>query len=214
MHIPDGFLSGGVAATTWVVAGAAVASALAAERKEPQPMPAGILGAVAAFLFAAQMVNIPVLPGTSGHLVGATLAAVLLGPWRALLAVAAVLGVQALLFQDGGILAYGANLADMGLAGAFAGYAVARTVDSRFSSPGGVAAGAVIGAFTSTVVAAVGASIWLSMSGLYPFAGILPVMLVSHVAIGVLEAALTGAVLVTLLRFRPDLVAGSTGEDP
>jgi len=208
MHIPDGFLSPGVAATAWVVAAGGVAAALRAERREAAPMPAGILGSVAAFIFAAQMINVPVAAGTSGHIVGATLAAVLLGPWRALLAIAAVLAVQALLFQDGGILAYGANLADMGLSGCFVGYAIARVVGRFVSGPRGIAAGAVLGAFAATVSGAVGVSIWLSLSGLYPLFGILPVMLVTHVAIGLLEAALTGAILVTLLRWRPDLVAG------
>jgi len=208
MHIPDGFLSPGVAATTWVVAATGVAAALRVERREQALMPAGILGSVAAFIFAAQMVNVPVAAGTSGHLVGSTLAAVLLGPWRALLAIAAVLAVQALLFQDGGILAYGANLADMGISGCFVGYAIARVVGRFVSGPRGIAAGAVLGAFAATVSGAVGVSIWLSLSGLYPLSGILPVMLVTHVAIGLLEAALTGAILVTLLRWRPDLVAG------
>jgi len=208
MHIPDGFLSPGVAATTWVVAAAGVAAALRVERRETAPMPAGILGSVAAFIFAAQLVNVPVAAGTSGHLVGATLAAVLLGPWRALLAVGAVLAVQALLFQDGGILAYGANLFDMGLSGCFVGYAIARVVGRFISGPRGVAAGAVLGAFAATLSGAVGVSIWLGLSGLYPLSGILPLMLVTHVAVGLLEAALTGAILVTLLRWRPDLVAG------
>jgi cobalt/nickel transport system permease protein len=175
-------------------------------------MPAGVLGSVAAFLFAAQMVNVPVAAGTSGHLVGATLASVLLGPWRALLAIAAVLAVQALLFQDGGLLAYGANLADMGLLGCFVGYAVARFVARAVSGPRGIASGAVFGAFVATVAGAVCASFWLSLSGLYPLSGILPVMLVTHVPIALLEASLTGAILVTLLRFRPDLVAGLDGE--
>jgi cobalt/nickel transport system permease protein len=212
MHIPDGFLSPGVAATTWVLAGAGIASALRGERREAAPMPAGVLGSVAAFLFAAQMVNVPVAAGTSGHLVGATLASVLLGPWRALLAIAAVLAVQALLFQDGGLLAYGANLADMGLLGCFVGYAVARFVARAVSGPRGIASGAVFGAFVATVAGAVCASFWLSLSGLYPLSGILPVMLVTHVPIALLEASLTGAILVTLLRFRPDLVAGLDGE--
>jgi cobalt/nickel transport system permease protein len=171
-------------------------------------MPAGILGSVAAFLFAAQMVNIPVAAGTSGHLVGATLAAVLLGPWRALLAIAAVLLVQALLFQDGGILALGANLTDMGLFGCLVGYAVTRGVGWFVVGPRGIAAGAVLGAFAATVTGAVGVSVWLGLSGLYPLSGILPVMLVTHVAIALLEAALTGAIIVTLLRWRPDLIAG------
>jgi len=211
MHIPDGFLSPAVAVTAWVLAGTGIASALRSERKEAAPMPAGILGSVAAFLFAAQLVNIPVAAGTSGHLVGATLAAVLLGPWRALLAVAAVLAVQALLFQDGGILAYGANLVDMGFSCCFVGYAIARVVGYGVSGPRGIAAGAVLGSFAATVSGAVCVSVWLGLSGLYPLAGILPVMLVTHVAIGLLEASLTGAVLVTLLQWRPDLVAGLDG---
>ena len=211
MHIPDGFLSPGVAGTTWVVAGVGIAAALRAERREAVPMPAGILGSVAAFLFAAQLVNIPVAAGTSGHLVGATLAAVLLGPSRALLAVAAVLAVQALLFQDGGLVALGANLTDMGIAGCFVGYAVARIVGRGIGGPRGAAAGAVLGAFLATVTGAVCVSVWLGLSGLYPLSGILPVMLVTHVPIAVLEAALTGAIVVTLLRFRPDLIAGPGG---
>jgi cobalt/nickel transport system permease protein len=208
MHIPDGFLSPGVAAATWAVAGASLALALRAERRDPAPMPAGILGSVAAFLFAAQMVNIPVAPGTSGHLVGAMLAAVLLGPWRAMLALAAVLGVQALLFQDGGITAFGANFIDMGLAGCVVGYAVAHLASRRIRGPRGVAVGAMLGAFAATVCGAALVAAWLSLSGLYPLRGILPVMLVTHVAIGLLEAALTGAILVTLLKWRPDLAPG------
>ena len=208
MHIPDGFLGAGVAVSTWVVAGGSIALALRAERRDAAPMPAGILGSVAAFLFAAQMVNVPVAPGTSGHLVGGMLAAVLLGPWRAMLAMAAVLGVQALLFQDGGITAFGANFIDMGLAGCVVGYTVAHLASRRIRGPRGVAAGAVLGAFAATVCGAALVAAWLSLSGLYPLRGILPVMLVTHVAIGLLEAALTGAILVTLLKWRPDLALG------
>jgi cobalt/nickel transport system permease protein len=211
MHIPDGFLSPGVSATAWVVAGAGIAAALQAERRETEPMPAGILGSMAAFLFAAQMVNVPVAPGTSGHLVGATLAAAILGPWRAVLAISAVLAVQALVFQDGGILAYGANFTDMGLAGCFVGYAVARIVSRGSSGPRRIVAGAIMGAFAATVAGAVGVSLWLSLSGLYPLGGILPVMLVTHVGIGLLESSLTGAILVPLLRWRPDLAVGFAG---
>lgn len=211
MHVPDGFLSPGVAATTWIVAGAGLAAALRSERRDPRPMPAAMLGSVAAFLFAAQMVNVPVAPGTSGHLVGAMLATALLGPWRAMLAIAVVLAVQALLFQDGGIAAYGANVADMGLAGCAAGYAVAHLVSRRVRGLRGVAIGAVLGAFVATVAGAALVAVWLSASGLYPLRGILPAMLVTHVAIGLLEATLTGAILVPLLRFRPDLATGHAG---
>ncbi len=208
MHIPDGFLSARVAGAAWAVSGLGVAVALKAERREDAPASAGMLGSLAAFLFAAQMVNVPVAAGTSGHLIGATLAGVLVGPWRAVIVVAVVLAIQALLFQDGGIAAYGANLADMGLVGALVGYACALLVARAVRGLRGYVAGAVVGAFVSTVAAAALASLWLAFSGLYPLAGILPLMLAAHSAIGVLEAALTGAVLATVLRWRPDLAQG------
>lgn len=208
MHIPDGFLGAPVAATTWVLAGAGLAGALRAERRDPVPVPAGVLGSLAAFVFAAQMVNVPIAPGTSGHLVGATLVAVLVGPWRTLIVMAAVLAVQALLFQDGGITAFGANLIDMGVAGAFVGYAVATFTMRLARGPRGCAIGGVLGAFAATLTGAALVALWLALSGLYPLGGILAVMLISHAAIGLLEAVLTGVILVTVLRWRPDLVAG------
>jgi len=211
MHIPDGFLSAPVATATWVLGGTTVAAALRAERRDAERVPAGVLGSLAAFVFAAQMVNVPVAPGTSGHLVGATLVAMLVGPWRALIIMAAVLAIQAVLFQDGGLTAYGANLLDMGVAGAFVGYAAAAMVARAVRGPRGYAAGAVAGAFLATVTGAALTSLWLSASGLYPLRGILPLMLVTHTAIGLLEAALTGAILVTVLRWRPDLVTGPNG---
>ncbi len=133
MHIPDGFLTAGVTGITWAGAGLGVAAALRAEKSDPNPMPAGILGATAAFVFAAQMINIPVAPGISGHLVGAALSAVLLGPWRAVIVMAVVLAVQALLFQDGGITALGANTLDMGVAASLTGFAVA-SLASRWNA--------------------------------------------------------------------------------
>ena len=207
MHIPDGFLSAPVAAVTLVAAGAGLAAALRAERRDPVPVPAGILGSLAAFVFAAQMINVPVAPGTSGHLVGATLVAMIVGPWRATLVMAAVLVIQAALFQDGGLTALGANLIDMGFTGSFVGFAVASLVLRAVRGLRGYAAGAVLGAFAATLAGATLTALWLGASGLYPFRGILPVLLVSHSAIGVLEAALTAAILVTVLRWRPDLIA-------
>ena len=207
MHIPDGFLTVPIAACTLAAAGAGLAAALRAERKDPVTVPAGILGSLAAFVFAAQMINVPVAPGTSGHLVGATLVAMIVGPWRAILVLAAVLVIQAALFQDGGLTALGANLIDMGFAGAFVGFATASLLLRAAPGPRGYAMGAVAGAFAATLAGAALTALWLGLSGLYPLRGILPVLLVTHVAIGVLEAALTGAILVTVLRWRPDLIA-------
>jgi cobalt/nickel transport system permease protein len=211
MHIPDGFLSAPVAGATWLLAGACVAGTLRAERRDPVPIPSGMLGSLAAFVFAAEMINVPVAPGTSGHLVGATLVAMLIGPWRTMIVMAVVLAVQALLFQDGGFTAYGANFLDMGAAGAFVGFAVASLVIRLRRDLRGTVAGAIFGAFAATLSGAVLTSVWLALSGLYPLKGILPLMLVTHTAIGLLEAGLTGAILVTLVRWRPDLVAGVNG---
>ncbi len=209
VHIPDGFLSPPVAAGTWAAAAAGVAVALRADRRDRAPAPAALLGSLAAFVFAAQMINVPVAPGTSGHLVGAVLLAMLVGPWRAVLVMAVVLALQALLLQDGGFTAWGANLLDMGVAGALPGYAVAALVAGAVRGPRGHVAGAAVGAFAGTLCGATLTATWLALSGLYPLRGILPVLLVSHAAIGVLEAALTGAILVTLVRWRPDLVRGA-----
>jgi cobalt/nickel transport system permease protein len=208
MHIPDGFLTAGVTGITWAGAGLGVAAALRAEKADPNPMPAGILGATAAFVFAAQMINIPVAPGSSGQLVGATLSAVLLGPWRAVIVMAVVLAVQALLFQDGGLTALGANTVDMAVGASLTGFAVASLASRWNASPRWHVIGGVLGAFAATLVAAVLTGLWLGLSGLYPILPVVRFLLISHVAIGILEAALTGAVLATVVRWRPDLLRG------
>lgn len=208
MHIPDGFLSPGVAAVSWGLSASAMVASLRSERRERVRVSSGVLGAVGAFLFAAQMVNVPVAPGTSGHLVGATLAAALVGPWRAIVVMSIVLAVQAVLFQDGGLAAFGANLFDMGVAGAITGYGTAVAVTRVVGGQRGQAAGIVMGAFAATLAAAACTAVWLAASGLYPLGGILPALLVTHVVIGLLEAALTGGIVITLLRWRPDLLGG------
>jgi cobalt/nickel transport system permease protein len=180
MHIPDGFLSAGVTGITWAGAGLGVAAALRAEKADPNPMPAGILGATAAFVFAAQMINVPVAPGLSGHLVGAALSAVLVGPWRAVIVMAVVLAVQALLFQDGGMTALGANTFDMGVAASLAGFAVASLVSRWRQNLRARVIGGVLGAFAATLVAAVLTGLWLGLSGLYPLVPVVQLMLVSH----------------------------------
>jgi cobalt/nickel transport system permease protein len=208
MHIPDGFLSATVAASTWAGGAASLAWSLRAERSLPDRTPAGTLGALAAFTFAAQLVNVPILPGTSGHLVGGTLAAAIVGPSRGLLVMAVVLAVQALLFQDGGVTAYGANLLSMGAFGAFGGYAVSTLVARLWPGIRGLVAGPVIGAFVATLAGASFVALALSASGLYPMAVVLPLLLSLHVPIALIEAALTGAILATLARWRPDLLHG------
>src|SRR5512143_180905 len=208
MHVPDGFLSAGVAGATWTAGAATLGWALRAERRSPERVPAGTLGALSGFVFAAQLVNVPLLPGTSGHLVGAMLATALVGPWRGLVVMAVVLAVQALLFQDGGVTAYGANLLAMGGGGGLGGCAVASLVDRLVPGARGRVAGPVAGAFVGTLVGAALIATALAASGLYPAATVLPLMLSLHVPIALLEAALTGAILGTVLRWRPDLARG------
>jgi cobalt/nickel transport system permease protein len=208
MHVPDGFLGAGVAGATWVASAAAIGVALRSERRAPERVPASTIGALSAFVFAAQMVNVPVMPGTSGHLVGGMLAAALVGPWRGLIAVAVVLAVQALLFQDGGVTAFGTNLLAMGVAGCVGGHGVAALVARGGRGVAALVAGAVVGAFVATLLGAAVVALALAGSGLYPAPVVLPVLLSVHVPIGLLEAALTGAILGTLVRWRPDLVRG------
>ena len=211
MHIPDGFLSAPVATATWAGAAGSLAWALRAEKRLDDRTPAGTLGALAAFVFAGQLVNVPLLPGTSGHLVGGTLAAAIVGPWRAFVVMAVVLAVQALLFQDGGITTFGANLLAMGGAGALGGHAVAALVARLWPGVRGRVAGSVIGAFVATLAGAAFIALSLAGSGLYPAAAVLPVMLSFHVPIALVEAALTGAILATVVRWRPDIVRGLQG---
>jgi cobalt/nickel transport system permease protein len=208
MHIPDGFLGAGVAAGTWVAGAGTLGWALRAEKSLPERVPAGTLGALSAFVFAAQLVNVPLVPGTSGHLVGGMLAAAIVGPSRGLVVMAVVLAVQALLFQDGGVTAFGANLLAMGGAGCLGGHAVASLVTRLFPGVRGLVAGPVAGAFVGTLLGAAFIAVALALSGLYPAPVVLPLLLSLHVPIALLEAALTGAILGTVLRWRPDLVRG------
>ncbi len=124
LHIPDGFLTGAVASVGWIIAIAAIAYALRQTRGQLGEKQVPLMGVLAAFIFAAQAINFPVAGGTSGHLLGATLAAIVLGPWAATLVMAAVVGIQALVFQDGGLVALGFNIVNMGIIGAFTGHFV------------------------------------------------------------------------------------------
>lgn len=212
MHVPDGFLDAPTSIATGVVAAAALAGALRRARRELDDRTAPLAGLVATFVFAAQMLNFPVAAGTSGHLVGATLAAVLVGPWTATLCLTVVLTVQALLFADGGLTALGTNVTLMGVVGVWVGYAVflatRRVLPRRLGSlPWAAAAGALV-----SVPAAA-----LAFAGLFALGGTVPVPLHTlaaamggvHVLIGIGEAAITAAVVGAVAGVRPDLVHGA-----
>lgn len=212
MHVPDGFLDAPTSVATGVVAAAGVALALRGARRELDDRTAPMAGLVATFVFAAQMINFPVGAGTSGHLMGGALAAVLVGPWTAVLCMSVVLLVQGLVMADGGITALGTNITLMGLVTVAVGWGVfavlRRVLPSRLSI---VAPAAAVGAFLSVPVAA------LVFTGLFAVGGTAPVdlgavlatMLGWHVLIGIGEAVVTGFVVASVVATRPDLVHGA-----
>ncbi|HEX2126581.1 MAG TPA: energy-coupling factor ABC transporter permease [Thermoleophilaceae bacterium] len=208
LHIPDGFLSGGVAATAGVVAIAAVACGLRVANAQLDEARVPLLGVLAAFIFAAQMLNFPVAGGTSGHFLGAALAAVLLGPWLACLVMAVVVAVQAFAFADGGISALGANVLNMGvLGGMLAGVLVSAA--SKLAPHGRVAFLGIVGvvSWLAVMVGAGATSVELALSDTVPLTTSLPAMLGVHALIGIGEAVITVAAVSAVLAARPDLIA-------
>ncbi|MGL5074423.1 MAG: energy-coupling factor ABC transporter permease, partial [Waterburya sp.] len=170
MHIPDGFLSLPVSLITWVIAIALIVVALNQVQAKYQERTVPIMGVCAAFIFAAQMINFPIPGGTSGHLLGGTLAGILLGPWAGALVVSVVFIVQAVIFQDGGITVLGANIFNMGLIGTFGGYYLYRAVRSVIGRDSwrGMAIATSVSAWTSVFVASILVAIQLSLSGTVP----------------------------------------------
>jgi cobalt/nickel transport system permease protein len=213
LHIPDGFLSGHVTLVCGALAIAAVAYALRIANVELDDARVPLLGVLAAFIFAAQMLNFPIAGGTSGHFLGAALAAVLLGPWLAALVMAVVVAVQAFAFADGGISALGANVLNMGVLGALlAGLLVAAAVRA-LPHTRVVFLGVVAVVSWLAVMAGAGAtSVELAVSDTIPLASSLPAMLGVHALIGVGEAVMTAAAVSAVLVSRPDLVALAPAE--
>ncbi|HJN17602.1 MAG TPA: energy-coupling factor ABC transporter permease [Armatimonadota bacterium] len=207
MHLPDGLIND---PKIWLgadaVALAVVGYAVYREGKSLKPEEAPMMGVMAAFIFAGQMFKVPIPGGVSGHLMGALLAAVLLGPWRASIVMAVVITVQCLLHADGGWTALGANVINMGLAGTFAGWALYRGLRAIVPGRAGVLIGAGIAAWVTVVIGAVliGLQImWGSDANLEtPVRALVAV----HVPIGLLEAGITVGALGVVLKARPDLL--------
>lgn len=165
------------------------------------------MGVMAAFIFAAQMLNFPILGGTSGHLIGAALAAILLGPWSAVLIMTCVLIIQCLIFQDGGLLALGANVLNMGIIASFAGYYFYRGVTSLIGEDRrGRLLGGFIAAWSAVFLASIACALELWISGTSPLLVALPAMAGWHALIGIGEGLVTTTVLSLVLETRRDLV--------
>jgi cobalt/nickel transport system permease protein len=209
MHLPDGFLDAKTALIATGAAAAGVALALKQVRSTVAARQMPMLGLSAAFVFAAQMLNFPVAGGTSGHLVGGVLAAVLLGPSAAVLVMTCVLLVQCLMFADGGLMALGANIFNMAIVNACGGYFVFRLTKSliRMEEPRATVFAAAFAAWCGTVFASVSCAGQLALSRTAPWSLGFPAMVNVHMLIGLGEGLATSLVVLAVMRARSDLVA-------
>ncbi|MEW6447682.1 MAG: energy-coupling factor ABC transporter permease [Bacillota bacterium] len=201
MHIPDGFLD----PKTWIGCSMVTAGVLAVAVKRSKEKLAEkqvpLIGVMAAFIFAAQMINFPVIGGTSGHLIGGVLAAVLFGPFSASVIMTVILLIQCFLFNDGGVTALGANILNMGIIAPFLGYAAYNLLRGL----GNVAASFVAG-WVSVLAASAACAVELALSGTSPLAVVLPAMLFWHFFIGIGEGVITAAVVGYLARVKSGLL--------
>lgn len=199
MHIPDGFLDARTAIATYALSAGALGYSIKKTKGELSDRQIPTMGVLAAFIFAAQMVNFPIFGGTSGHLLGAALATILLGPWCSALIISTVLIIQCLFFQDGGLTALGGNIFNMAIVGTLVALGIYQLITRL--APGGK--GEVIGVFTaawaSVVASAFFATMELALSGTFPFKIALGAMLVWHVLIGIGEGLIT-SVAVSFVR--------------
>ena len=208
MHIPDGFLSLITSIICWGITVAILAIAVSRTNKSLGERQVPLMGVMAAFIFAAQMINFPVAGGTSGHLLGGALVAILLGPWAGMLVMTAVIAVQGLLFQDGGLLVMGANILNMGLLTSVVGYGLYRSVIGKSQGTKLVVAG--IAAWLSVMTGALATSFELWLSGTAHVNIVVPAMLTVHALIGIGEAFITVAALAFIYRTRRDLLGESS----
>jgi cobalt/nickel transport system permease protein len=204
LHIPDGFLTLLISLIFWGITIIMVSIAISKTNKSLGERQVPLMGIMAAFIFAAQMLNFPVAGGTSGHFLGGALAAIVLGPWAGILVMTAVIGVQALLFQDGGLLVMGANIFNMGILTAMIGFGLYRGVAAR--NKGFRLGVAGLAAWLAVVASALITALQLWLSGTTRLEIVVPAMLGVHVLIGLGEAIITVAALTFIEQTRPDLV--------
>jgi cobalt/nickel transport system permease protein len=209
MHIPDGFLSPLVSILLWIATIVVVAFALRRVGQEIGERQMPLMGVLAAAIFAGQMLNFTVAGGTSGHLMGAAIATILLGPWAAILVMTSVVGIQALIFQDGGLLVLGANIFNMGIVGVAVSYAVYHSLRQLAGDrPWSIYLAGFAAAWTSTEIASLGVGLQLALSGTSPANIAIPAMGAIHALIGLGEGLITLGALAFLYATRRDLVTG------
>jgi cobalt/nickel transport system permease protein len=208
MHIPDGFLSTLVSILFWVISVFVLADALRRTGKELGERQVPLMGVLAAAIFAGQMLNFSVTGGTSGHLLGAAIATILLGPWPAVIVMTSVVSIQALVFQDGGLLALGANLFNMAIVGVAVAYFVYTSIRRLAPQESWSAmVGGFVAAWSSIFIASLSAALQLAISGTSPANIAVPAMAGIHALIGVGEGLITVGALTFLFATRRDLLA-------
>jgi cobalt/nickel transport system permease protein len=196
LHIPDGFVTPGISIVGWLLGLVAIGIAIRQTRHQLGERQIPLMGVLAAFIFAAQAINFPVAAGTSGHLLGGTLAAIVMGPWAATLIMTAVIATQGLLFQDGGLIVMGWNILNMGVFTVFTGYAVYSFIRNLTGErPGSRLVAAFASAWISVEMGAIATAVELAISGTSPLILSLPMMVGVHALIGLGEGIITvGAV--------------------
>ena len=204
LHIPDGFLNVTISVIFWLLTIGLVGLAIRKSQDTLKERQIPLMGIMAAFIFAAQMINFPVAGGTSGHLLGGALAAIVLGPWSGILVMTSVVGLQALLFQDGGLLVMGANIFNMGILTALIGYGLYQLVKNQ--NQGVRIAVIAVAAWVSVMAGALTTSFQLWLSGTSPAGIVFPAMIGVHALIGIGEALITVAAFSFISQVRPDLL--------
>jgi len=215
MHIPEGFINLPTSLGAAALAGGSVWASLRVASRDLKDRLVPFAGLTAAFIFALQMLNFPVAAGTTGHLLGGALAAILLGPWLGIVAVTVVVVIQALLFADGGLVAMGLNVINMAVVTALVGWYVFRAVVKVLPRRPGVLIGALAGAWASVVASSIGFAAQYAVGGV---GGVDPGLVFSsmvgvHALVGIGEGLITAAAVGAVLTARPDLVTGTRGLD-
>lgn len=211
MHIPDGFLSVGVSIILWIISIVVISYALRRVSQDIGERQVPLMGVLAAAIFAGQMLNFTVAGGTSGHLMGAAIAVILLGPWAAILVMTSVVAIQALIFQDGGLLVLGANIFNMAIIGVAVSFFVYTTIRRLAGGRNwGIFVGGFLAAWTSIVIASLAAALELALSGTSPANIAVLAMGGIHALIGIGEGLITVGVLAFVKAARPDLLGEQT----
>ena len=206
MRIPDGFLAANTWVPAWLISAGGMSYCLKKTARLLKDKIVPLMGIMAAFVFAAQMLNFPVMGGTSGHFLGGVLAAVLLGPYAGAVVIAVVLTAQCFIFQDGGVTTLGANIFNMAFVGAVGGYFIYSLIRNITKDNQGIIVASGIAAWFSVVVASSACAVELAISGTSPLGVALPAMAGVHALIGIGEAIITCLVIGFVLKVRPDLI--------